>query len=78
MVEPTELDQETCLNVSSNCTCILLIQVRINYKKQNTLVNTSDAIKLCPFRSYEIQLSIFKVMNSMKIGVAVWKSMDFW
>ena len=26
---------------------------------------------------YEIQLSIFKVMNSMKFRVAVWRSMDF-
>ena len=26
---------------------------------------------------YGIQLSVFKVMNSMKSGVAVWKSMDF-
>ena len=26
---------------------------------------------------YGIQLSVFKVMNSMKFRVAVWKSMDF-
>ena len=27
---------------------------------------------------YGIQLSVFKVMNSMKFRVVVWKSMDFW
>ena len=40
-------------------------------------INTGFVLSMEYLQKYGIQLAIFKVMNSMKFRVAVWKSMDF-
>ena len=39
--------------------------------------NTGFVLSMDYLEKFGIQLSVFKVMNSMKFGFAVWRSMDF-